>query len=53
MAHAYVDVCNVAAVRHYSFELGVIDPGACRLGDRLAASVEAWIDGAINAGTVA
>lgn len=34
--------------RHFAFELAVIDPGACCLGDRLGATVEAWIDGTIN-----
>jgi hypothetical protein len=36
------------AGRNYAFELAVLNPEAARLGDRLAATVRAWIDGAIN-----
>lgn len=33
--------------RNFAFELAVMNPEAARLGDRLAATVQAWIDGAI------
>jgi hypothetical protein len=37
--------------RNYAFELAVMSPEAARLGDRLADTVRAWIDGAIQQAT--
>lgn len=46
-ARADVDVVNITDLRRYSFELAIMNPGTCRLGDRLTDTVKAWIDGTI------
>lgn len=51
---ATVDVFHAVEPFHAAFELGIIEPGACMLGQRLAYSVQSWIDGLIarNAASV-
>ena len=44
---ADVDIIETSNMRHYSFELAIINPDSSNLGGRLLTTARCWVDGTI------